>query len=160
MLTRGMEMKTPYLHSAHLFAAGLMAAFASVTWAADPAGTVKTARGTVTVERAGSKITATPGFKVMPADRVTTGVDSAVGITLRDQTMLSAGPNASLTLDKYAFNSTTHEGEMRTSVQRGSLAVISGKLAKSSPDSVRFQTSSVTLGVRGTTFVIEAGEGN
>lgn len=128
----------------------------SIACAADEAGMVKTARGTVTVERTGSRLPAAPGFKILSSDRVITGADSSVGITLRDNTMLSAGANSVLTLDKYAFNSTTHEGTLQASVQRGSLAVISGKLPKAAPDSVRFQTSSVTLGVRGTAFVIEA----
>ncbi len=82
-----------------------------------------------------------------------------MGITLRDSTSLTAGANTVLTLDRYEFNSTTHAGAMQASLQKGSLAVISGKLPKASPDSVRFQTSSVTLGVRGTSFIIEsAGE--
>ena len=131
---------------------------AGLAQAADDAGMVKTAKGSVTVERAGARLAATPGFRIQSADRVVTGADSSVGITLRDNTMLSAGANAVLTLDKYAFNSTTHEGTLQASVQRGSLAVISGKLPKASPDAVRFQTQSVTLGVRGTAFVIEAGE--
>ena len=126
--------------------------------AAEDAGMVKTAKGTVTVERAGARLSAGPGFRIQSADRVLTGPDSSVGITLRDNTMLSAGANAVLSLDKYAFNSTTHQGTLQASVQKGSLAVISGKLPKASPDSVRFQTQSVTLGVRGTAFVIEAGE--
>ncbi len=135
---------------------------ATTSWAADSAseaGTVKTARGHVTVERQGAQLAAAPGFKVLASDRVRTGADSAVGITLRDSTSLTAGANTVLTLDRYEFNSTTHAGAMQASLQKGSLAVISGKLPKASPDSVRFQTSSVTLGVRGTSFIIEsAGE--
>jgi hypothetical protein len=34
--------------------------------------------------------------------------------------------------------------------------VVSGKIAKQSPESVRFSTPTTTLGVRGTEFVIEA----
>ncbi len=135
-----------------------MSCAAGGAWGANEAGTVKTARGVVTVERQGNKLPVAPGFKLQQSDRVTTGPNSAVGITLSDQTMLSAGANAVLTLDRYAFNPTTHEGALHASVKRGSLAVISGKLAKASPDAVRFQTSSVTLGVRGTSFVIEAAD--
>ena len=36
--------------------------------------------------------------------------------------------------------------------------MISGKVAKANPDAVRFNTGTVTLGVRGTEFIIEAGE--
>lgn len=129
---------------------------ANLAAAADEAGTVKTARGSVVIERAGTQLPATPGTRVLSADRLRTGPDSAAGIMLRDNTSLTAGPNTTLSLDKYAFNPTTHEGGMQASVHKGSLAVISGKLPKASPDSVRFQTSSVTLGVRGTSFIIEA----
>lgn len=149
-------MKNPSFQILQGLAVWLSLSACSVALAADEAGMVKTAKGTVTVERSASKLPARPGFKILSSDRVITGPDSAVGITLRDNTMLSAGANAVLTLDKYAFNSTTHAGTLHASVQRGSLAVISGKLPKASPDSVRFQTSSVTLGVRGTAFVIEA----
>jgi hypothetical protein len=62
-------------------------------------------------------------------------------------------------LDRYAFDSTTHAGVIDTSVRRGTLAVVSGKIAKQSPQSVRFRTSNAILGVRGTTFVIDAGNG-
>ena len=137
---------------------GGIAAVGISAHAADEAGTVKTARGSVVVERQDTRLPVAPGFKLLPSDRVRTGSDSAVGIMLRDNTSLTAGANTVLTLDKYAFNPTTHEGALQASLQKGSLAVISGKLPKASPDSVRFQTQSVTLGVRGTAFVIEAGE--
>ena len=144
---------------AALLAAGATATNAWTAEAAGEAGMVKTSRGSVTIERQGAQLAAAPGFKVLSSDRVRTGADSAVGITLRDNTSLTAGANTVLTLDRYAFNPTTHEGAMQTSLQKGSLAVISGKLPKASPDTVRFQTSSVTLGVRGTSFIIEsAGE--
>ena len=144
---------------AALLAAGATATNAWTAEAAGEAGMVKTSRGSVTIERQGAQLAAAPGFKVLSSDRVRTGADSAVGITLRDNTSLTAGANTVLTLDRYAFNPTTHEGAMQASLQKGSLAVISGKLPKASPDTVRFQTSSVTLGVRGTSFIIEtAGE--
>ena len=43
-------------------------------------------------------------------------------------------------------------------MRRGSLGVISGKIAKASPEQVSFNTPSVSLGVRGTEFILEAGE--
>lgn len=138
-------------------AMAVLLAMAASAYAADEAGTVKTARGAVTVERQGATLAAAPGFKVQASDRVRTGADSAVGIMLRDNTSLTAGANSVLTLDKYAFNSTTHEGALQASLQKGSLAVISGKLPKASPDAVRFQSPSITLGVRGTSFILEAG---
>ena len=123
------------------------------------AGTIKTSRGTARIERQGAKLPADVGSVVNVSDRIVTGADGAVGITLRDNTLLSAGPNSTLELNKFAFNTTTHVGELDASVKRGSLSVVSGKIAKTSPDNVSFNTPNVSLGVRGTEFVIDAGKG-
>ena len=140
-----------------LFSLGCVCAFGAA-FANDEAGTLKTVKGAVTIERGSQRLPAAVGGSVMAKDRVMTGADSAVGITLRDNTMLSAGPNSTLSLDKFAFNPTTHAGEIDATLKRGTLAVISGKVAKSSADTVTFRTPTVSLGVRGTEFVIEAVE--
>ena len=126
--------------------------------AADAAGVVKTLKGTVQIERAGGNSGAAIGSEVFGSDRIVTGPESSVGITLRDATQLSAGANTVLELNKFAFNTTTHDGVLDASIKRGSLAVISGKLAKANPDAVRFSTPTTTLGVRGTEFIIEVGD--
>ena len=137
----------------------LLMAAAAGAGAAEPAGMVKIANGAVTIERSGEKHPATPGARIEAGDRVVTGRDSSVGITLRDNTLLSAGSDSVLVIDKFLFNSTTHAGEIDASVKRGSLSVISGKIARQSPESVRFRTPNAILGVRGTSFVIDVGDG-
>jgi hypothetical protein len=124
-----------------------------------PAGMVKRTKGTAHVEREGRKTVAQAGDKLFSKDRIITAADGSVGITLRDDTMLSVGPNSSMSLDKFAFDSTTHQGSLQATVKRGTLGVISGKLSKQSPNAVQFNTPSAILGVRGTEFVIDAGEG-
>ena len=89
------------------------------------------------------------------ADKVRTGSDGAVGITLRDETLLSAGANSLLSLDKFSFDQTTHQGALKATVKRGRLAVATGKLAKTSPETVEFHTPNSILGVRGTEFAVE-----
>ncbi len=127
-------------------------------WAAEAAGMIKTLKGSAQIERDGKPIPAKVGVEVFAKDRISTGPGSSVGITLKDNTQLSAGENAQLDLTKFSFDSTTHSGELNASVKRGALAVISGKVAKANPDAVRFNTGTVTLGVRGTEFIIEAGD--
>jgi hypothetical protein len=99
------------------------------------------------------------GASLQVNDSIVTGADGAVGVTLRDNTRLTAGPNTTLDLNTFRFDKTTHQGEMDASVKRGSLSVISGKIAKASPDGVQFRTPTVTLGVRGTEFIIDTGSG-
>jgi hypothetical protein len=136
----------------------LVTALAVAGWpvlAADEAGTFKTVRGSVTVEREGKGSPAAPGQKVQVSDRIVTGADSSAGLVLRDGSILTAGPSSVMQLDKFAFNPTTYAGQMDVNLKKGRLAVISGKIDKTDPDAVRFRSSGVTLGVRGTEFVIE-----
>lgn len=136
----------------------LMLGWAGSAGAAQPAGIVKIANGSVTIERSGEKQQAAAGARVEVGDRIVTGADGAVGITLRDNTLLSAGPQSVLVVEKFVFNSTTHAGEIDASVKRGTLAVISGKIARQSPETVRFRTPNAILGVRGTAFIVDAGD--
>lgn len=126
------------------------------TQAAEKAGTFKVVNGTVSVERAGERSRAQPGDPVMEGDRVITATSSFAGITLLDNTRLTAGPDSTLVIEAFSFDTTTHEGQVDARLNKGRLAVISGLLAKSSPDSVIYRTGSMTIGVRGTEFIIEA----
>lgn len=125
--------------------------------AADAAGFVKTLKGTVHIERSGGNSTVAIGSEVYSSDRIVTGPESSIGITLRDNTLLSEGANSILELNKFAFNTTTYGGALNATIKRGSLAVIDGKLSKANPDAVRYNTPTTTLGVRGTEFIIEVG---
>lgn len=131
---------------------------AAPAWATEQAGMVKVSKGHVTVERDSRQIPAPVGTRIFSSDRVMTGADGSVGITLRDNTLLSAGPNSTVDLTKFSFDSTTHAGTIDASVRRGTLSVISGKIAKASPEAVRFSAPGMTLGVRGTSFLIDAGQ--
>ena len=136
----------------------VLALTADSVWAADDAGVVKTRKGSVVIERSGQQMDAPVGTRIFASDRIVTGTDSSVGITLRDNTLLSAGPNSVLHMNKFVFNSSTHVGVIDASVRRGTVSVISGKIAKASPDSVSFSTPSMTLAVRGTHFIMDAGQ--
>ncbi len=134
----------------------LCAGIGASAWSQE-AGLVKTSRGKVLIERDGQSVASTPGAKLMASDRVSTGADGSVGIALKDNTLLTVGPNTLMTLDRFAFDSTTHQGALEASIKRGTLAVVTGKIAKASPEAVQFRTPHSVLGVRGTEFIIEAG---
>jgi hypothetical protein len=121
-------------------------------------GRIKVARGQVFVERAGAALTGTVGMRVQASDTVRTGDDGAVGITMDDDSLLSAGPNSVLVLDRYAFDPTTNQGRFDAALNKGTLAVVSGRIAKQSPDAMTVRTPAVILGVRGTSFAVSANE--
>lgn len=126
--------------------------------AADVAGVVKTSRGSVSAERATQSVALSPGASVSEGDRIVTGGDGYVGITMRDDTLLTLGPNASLKLDKYAFDPKTHEGGFLGSLGKGVLSVVTGLLPRHKPEQFAVRTRISTMGVRGTEFVIDASE--
>ena len=91
-------------------------------------------------------------------DRVATGVDGYVGITMADETLLTLGPGALLAIDTYTFDARTQEGNFLITLTRGVLSVVTGLIAKRSPDSFVVKTRISTMGVRGTEFIVEANE--
>jgi hypothetical protein len=125
--------------------------------AAEQAGMIKVSKGAVSIERDGQRMAAAVGTPVMVADRLRTGDDGSVGLTLRDNTLLSAGPNSLLVVDKFAYDNAAQDGKMALTIRKGTLSVASGKIAKRTPESVDFHTPTSILGVRGTEFVIEVG---
>lgn len=125
----------------------------------EPAGMVKILRGTVTVDRAGQHQPATPGMTVFAGDVLRTGVQSAVGITLRDDTLVAAGPESSLLISDFRFDTTTRDGSLLVSLIKGAFSVVTGLIARQNPASARFTTPTLSLGVRGTEFIVEV-DGN
>jgi len=121
-------------------------------------GQIKTSKGQVTVQREGQTLPGTVGTRVQTADTIRTGADGSVGITMDDDSLLAVGPNSVLSLERYAFDPTTSRGRFDASLNKGTLAVISGRIAKQSPDAMSVRTPSAVLGVRGTEFVVSADE--
>ena len=117
-------------------------------------GQIKVSKGAVAIDRGGQSLRGDAGTRVQDADIVRTGTDGSVGITMTDNSLLSAGPNSVLSLDRYEFDSTTNAGHFDASLQRGTLAVVSGRLAKQSADAMTVRTPTAILGVRGTEFVV------
>ena len=137
--------------------AAFLCAFAGAAWAND-VGQVKVAKGTVHVERDGQRLPVTVGMPIRESDTLVTGADGSVGVTFADNCLLSAGPNSTLAIDKYAFDSSTHAGQFDASLKKGTLAVVSGKMVRQSPDAMRIKTPASILGVRGTEFVVKIAE--
>lgn len=141
-----------------ILSAAAAAAF-SMPSLADDIGQIKAAKGAVHIERDGQKLPATVGEKIRQSDKVVTGADGSVGIAFTDNSLLSAGPNSTLAIERYAFNATTHAGAFDTRLSRGTLSVVSGKIAKQTPGAMTVKTPSAILGVRSTEFVVRADDG-
>jgi len=150
-------MSTPIAPIAWISIALVAGALALPAHAAD-IGQIKVAKGQVTIERGGQAILATPGARLQAGDVLKTGADGSVGLTMSDNSLLSAGPNSILSLDRYEYDSTTSQGQFDTTLTKGSLAVISGRIAKQSPEAMKVRTPASILGIRGTEFVVSSND--
>lgn len=136
--------------------------FSAAVSAATPAqgvGVVKVASGAVFIERGGERVAATVGTRVLSSDRIVTGQDGSVGIAFRDNSLLSSGPDSVLEIERFVFDSTTHEGAFEASLKRGTLSVVSGKIAKQTPGAMQVRTPATVLAVRGTEFAVKTDPG-
>jgi hypothetical protein len=148
-------MPTRPAHISLALMAALALGFAVPATAAD-IGQIKVSKGQVSVERHGQSIPGAVGTRLESADVLRTGADGSVGITMTDNSLLSAGPNSILSLDRYEYDRITDKGQFDAQLQKGSLSVISGRIAKQSPDAMTVRTPSAILGVRGTEFLVSA----
>lgn len=123
---------------------------------ADSVAQIKKADGAVFIERAGQRSPAQAGSQVQQHDIIVTGADGSAGLTFADNSLLSVGNNSTLAIDHFVFNSTTHEGRFDSSLKKGTLAVVSGKIVKQTPGAMTVRTPSAILGARGTEFVVRA----
>lgn len=118
------------------------------------AGYIKTASGAVFIVRNSATLAARPGTAVFETDALRTGADGSVGLTFNDDTRLSLGPASEVRLERYVYAPAEGGFAMVLKFARGVAAYVSGRMAKLAPDSIRLETPSAIVGVRGTTVAI------
>lgn len=138
--------------------AGLLIATALstvATAAGGEIGRIKSITGEAFVVRGKTQAPASAGQLLQQGDVLKTGPAGRVGITFIDNSRFAVGPNSTIALSQFEFDDTTHAGKSLTTVDRGSLAIVSGQIAKENKDAMRVRTPTSVLAARGTRFVVE-----
>jgi hypothetical protein len=140
----------------HFAAAALITLLAVPAFAEQPpvAGRVKVVSGAAFIIRGEAVIPAQLGQAVFELDRVRTGSDGRLGITLKDDTRFSLGPASEVHLSRFAYAPAQGKLALALDVVRGIAAYVSGRIAKLAPDAVRLETPGAIVGVRGTTVAL------
>jgi hypothetical protein len=120
-----------------------------------PIAQIKKVTGQAAVLRSGARRPANVGDMLFVKDVIETGSDGGIGITFLDNTVFSAGPSSQIALDEFQFDSNDFRGAMLADMRQGTLAVVSGEIARSTPGAMKVQTPTAILGVRGTTFAVQ-----
>ena len=137
-----------------VLAVGLMAMLATTPALAEIAR-IKQSSGAASVVRGGQPLKAAAGLPLLAGDRLVTGKDGRMSLTFIDNTRFAVGPNSSVAVSQFQYDRTRQSGAFLTQVDRGSLAVVSGKIAKSGKDAMKVRTPNTLLGVRGTKFIVD-----
>jgi hypothetical protein len=123
-----------------------------------PAGRVKVVSGSAFIVRAGSNVPAKVGQEIFVSDSLRTGEDGRIGVTFEDDTRLSLGPASEVRLDTFRYAPAEGSLGMAMRFLRGVAVYVSGRIAKLAPDSIRLETPSAIVGVRGTTIAVNVRE--
>lgn len=133
----------------------MLACLSTATVAAAEIGRIKSVSGAANIVRGKAATPATPGYQLLVSDVIATGKDGRIGITFVDNSRFAVGPNSRVALSQFEFDDTTHKGKSLTTVDRGSLAIVSGQIARENKDAMRVRTPTSLLAARGTRFVVE-----
>ncbi|HET7805484.1 MAG TPA: FecR family protein [Pseudolabrys sp.] len=140
------------LHRLIIVALTLLSSFAGDHAAAQEAiGTVSRIQGAASGTHGGATRALTLNVPVILNETVRTGAAARLEVTFKDNTRLTLGENARLTLDRYVFNPAAGRGTIRFRVV-GALRFLSGQVSKLARSDVSVTTPAATIGIRGTEF--------
>ena len=120
-----------------------------------PIGYVKNVAGDASDSTAGQTVKAETGTPVLLGSVLRTGQNGSMGVTFKDETVMSFGPDTELTVDEYLYAPAQDKLKLGSTLSKGSLNYISGVIAKLKPEAVSVKTPSGTIGIRGTQFVVK-----
>jgi hypothetical protein len=126
-----------------------------VSWAQDAIGIVKTVSGDASVTDGGKTIKAVVGTPIKLKSVLRTGSKGSMGVTFKDNTVMSFGPDTEVTVDEYLYAPAKGDLKFGASMSKGALNVVSGTIARLKPDAVTLKTPTGTIGVRGTHFAVK-----
>jgi len=128
---------------------------ARLVQADDSIGAIKKINGAATLVREQKELKVKMGDLVFMKDVLKTDNTGSLGITFKDNTMISVGPNTVYTIDEYVFKPSEQKLAFVSRISKGTLHFVSGSLTKMAPDAVKVKTPEATIGFRGTRCLIK-----
>jgi len=123
----------------------------------EPIGNVASLTGVATVIRNKDSIALKLKDDLYLNDTVQTAASSSLGITFNDATTFHLSANARITIDTYVYEENGNSNAGIFDIARGTVAFVAAQVAKSG--NMQITTPTATLGIRGTTGLVEVPEG-
>jgi hypothetical protein len=125
--------------------------------AVEPVGNVATLTGSATVTR---NNTATPlklKDDIFQDDVLQTLANSTLGVTFTDATTFNLTANAQITVDSFVYEDGGKQNGALFDIAKGTVAFVAASVAKTGD--MRISTPTASLGIRGTTGLVEVPQG-
>ena len=120
----------------------------------EPIGRVDNVDGVAFIIRlTGTKTPAAAEMEVFLGDTIKTTVNTIINLTFVDNTRFALGEEGEMVIDELIFSPTDSTGRSLFTITQGIFSFLSGKIAKTAPDSMWVKLPVATVGVRGTKVV-------
>jgi hypothetical protein len=123
----------------------------------DPVGSVAKVTGTARVTRGGATVPLKAGDVIFKNDVIATAANSTLGITFEDETTFNLSANSRITVNEFIYAEGGSNNSALFDVVRGTVAFVAHQVAKTGD--MKISTPTSTLGIRGTSGLIEVPEG-
>lgn len=138
-----------------LATAGLMALSSTLTFAQTAAaGIAKIVTGDVRVSDTQGERALKSGDAILENTRLIAGKQSSASVVLRDGTTLVLSENSQFNVEKFTFDATTQNGSILVNLLQGSMRMLTGLIAKINPEAIQVKTKTLSVGIRGTDFIV------
>jgi hypothetical protein len=123
----------------------------------EPIGNVATLTGSATVTRNNEATPLKLKDDIFLNDVLQTAANSSLGVTFNDATTFNLTANARIAIDNYVYQDGSRENAALFDVARGTVAFVAAAVAKTGD--MKISTPTATLGIRGTSGLVEVPEG-
>lgn len=120
-------------------------------------GRVTELSGNAVIKRNSGSIIVSKGTLVEINDRVETK-NGRVKITFNDDTVVTVTESSSLLIDDFVYSPSSKSGKLSLKTAMGTVRYVSGNIAHSNPNSVKINTPTAAIAVRGTDFTMSVAE--
>ena len=123
-------------------------------------GRVKSSSGVADIQRGAQHLPAETGQELLAGDWLETGKDGSISLTFVDSTRFAVGPDSRIALRKFEYDPTTQKGSFIARVERGTIAVVTGRITKTRCDDLpgqcgmQVETPDGDIDAQGTRFII------
>ena len=151
------KIRRPIMLIATVGLLALSGSFASAQTAATSvvAGIAKIVSGDVRLKDAQGWRALKSGDTVFENTLLVATKGATASVVLRDGTTLVMSENSQFEISKFTFDATTQNGGMLVNLLQGSMRMLTGLIAKLNPEAIQVKTKTLSVGIRGTDFIVE-----